>query len=378
MIKSIKKLGKVLFQNLGHQFFFLLYGKINGITKPDKEKKITIKISNLDNHNYKVYQVEGGRLYTDTINDTAIILDSKIVEGPSFQYRPVKNADVKDNIVFKKGTPRIKKKINGNVLSLLTGGAGNSNYWHWMFDVLPRIELINKILNYNKIDNFLVPSVNKKFQLESLELLDIDRKKILPSNKFRHIEVTSLLLADHPYVLNNDPSNEIQRMPKWIILWLRRKFLEKNNNLKHSTHKKIYIDRNNSNYNRSIRRKIINEEEVKSFLFENGFHPINPEFLSLRDQVNLFSNADFIIGLHGAAFANIVFSKKNTKILEIQSTGTADVIKNLAISSDLLYDRMTIKPDSEDSNNQDGYIAVSIDILKKKIIKLQQLKEHII
>ena len=159
MIKSIKKLGKVLFQNLGHQLFFLLYGKINGITKPDKEKKITIRISNLDNHNYKVYQVEGGRLYTDTINDTAIILDSKIVDGPSFQLRPVKNADVKDNIVFKKGTPRIKKKINGNVLSLLTGGAGNSNYWHWMFDVLPRLGILQKSELYKNVNYFLFPDL---------------------------------------------------------------------------------------------------------------------------------------------------------------------------------------------------------------------------
>ena len=29
------------------------------------------------------------------------------------------------------------------MLSLLTGGAGNNNYWHWLFDVLPRIELSN-------------------------------------------------------------------------------------------------------------------------------------------------------------------------------------------------------------------------------------------
>ena len=374
MIKIIKKLGKILFQNLGHQLFFFLYGRINGISETNKEKKLSVRTSYLDNHNYKVYQVECGRLYTDTINDTAVIIDNKIVEGPSFQFRPVKNADVKDNIVFKKGTPRIKKNVNGTVLSLLTGGAGNSNYWHWMFDVLPRIEIANKILTYQKIDNFLVPSVKKKFQFESLDLLDIDRKKILPSNIFRHIEATFLLLVDHPYVLNNDPSTEIQQIPKWIIQWLRLKFLVKNNILKSSTHKKIYIERNNLDNNRSIRRKIINEDEVKSVLLKNGFHPIKPEILSFNEQVNIFSNADFIIGLHGAAFANMVFSKKNTKILEIQSTGTANVIRNLAISSDLLYDCITIKPDSEDSNNQDGYMAVSIDILKKKITKLEQLK----
>lgn len=370
MIKTIKKIGQVLFQSLGHQLFFFLYGKIKGISDPNKEKKLSIRISNLDSHNYKVYQVDGGRLYTDTINDTAVIVDNKIINGPSFQYRPVKNANIEDNIVFKKGTPRIKKNINGSVLSLLTGGAGNSNYWHWMFDVLPRIELANKILDYQKIDNFLVPSVEKKFQFESLDLLDIDREKILPSNKFRHIEATSLLAVDHPYVLNNNPSTEIQQIPKWIIQWLRRKFLAKNTFSKSSTYKKIYIERNNLNDNRFTRRKIINENEVKSVLLKNGFRSIKPEGLSFSEQINVFSNAEFIIGLHGAAFANIVFSRKNIKILEIQSTGTADVIKNLAISNDLSYDRMTIKPDSEDSNNQDGHMLVSTDILKKKITKL--------
>ena len=120
MIKNIKKLGKFLFQTLGHQLFFFLYGRINGISEPNEEKRISVRTSNLDNHNYKVYQVRGGRLYTDTINDTAVIVNNKIVEGPSFQYRIVKNTDVKDNIVFEKGTPRIKKNINGNVLSLLT------------------------------------------------------------------------------------------------------------------------------------------------------------------------------------------------------------------------------------------------------------------
>ena len=43
--------------------------------------------------------------------------------------------EVDKNIVFSKGTPRFKKRIKGNLFSLLTGGAGNHNYWHWMFDV---------------------------------------------------------------------------------------------------------------------------------------------------------------------------------------------------------------------------------------------------
>ena len=47
------------------------------------------------------------------------------------------------------------KKIKGVVLSS-TGGAGNDNYFHWMFDVLPRIAIYQKIFDISDIDYFLL------------------------------------------------------------------------------------------------------------------------------------------------------------------------------------------------------------------------------
>ena len=47
--------------------------------------------------------------YTDRIQDTALILNNYIIDGPSHQLRPVNNVSVDQNIVFKKGTPRFKK-----------------------------------------------------------------------------------------------------------------------------------------------------------------------------------------------------------------------------------------------------------------------------
>ena len=46
----------------------------------------------------------------------------------------------------------LKKKVDGNVLSLLTGGGGNENYWHWLFDVLPRIKIVSEVYNISEID----------------------------------------------------------------------------------------------------------------------------------------------------------------------------------------------------------------------------------
>ena len=43
------------------------------------------------------------------------------------------------------GTPNFKKKINGNVLSLLSGGAARDNFTHWFTDVIPRVILFKEI-----------------------------------------------------------------------------------------------------------------------------------------------------------------------------------------------------------------------------------------
>ena len=64
--------------------------------------------------------------------------------------------------------------------SLLTGGAGNNNYWHWLFDVLPRIKIINNVIDVNNID-FFCYQIQKRFQEESLNLMNIPKKDYLVS-----------------------------------------------------------------------------------------------------------------------------------------------------------------------------------------------------
>ena len=54
------------------------------------------------------------------------------------------------NIVLKKVLPGLKK-ISGKVFSLLTGGAGNNNYFHWLFDVLPRLKILENTIDLKKL-----------------------------------------------------------------------------------------------------------------------------------------------------------------------------------------------------------------------------------
>ena len=56
-------------------------------------------------------------------------------------------------------------------MSLLTGGGGNENYWHWLFDVLPRLKIVKDKFKLEEIDFFLFPETNQRYQVESLDIL---------------------------------------------------------------------------------------------------------------------------------------------------------------------------------------------------------------
>ena len=62
------------------------------------------------------------------------------------------------------------EKITGKV-ALLSGLAGHV-YYHWMFDILPRLELIRRSeIKLKEIDWFVVNSLSKPYQQETLRLL---------------------------------------------------------------------------------------------------------------------------------------------------------------------------------------------------------------
>ena len=204
---NIKKTLKNLFKQAGYSFFKIIYGNIQKIIYPHEDKRIkedSVKIST--NTTYRIFLVNKSRIYSDTTNNLAVIIDNKLVDGPSFQYKDAKNNTSNENIVFKIGTPRIKKKFKGTVFSLLTGGAGNENYWHWLFDVLPRLEILNKVKSFKEIDYFLFPDLKQKFQDETLSIINIPREKRLSGKQYRHLEADRIITVDHPYILKNNPS----------------------------------------------------------------------------------------------------------------------------------------------------------------------------
>jgi len=369
----IKKFLQKIFKTISYSIFIIVYGKINESIDYKKSNKVTIHtVDKENNFKYKIYKILDGRLYTDRIHDTAIVVDKKIVDGPSFQQRftrdlKIYNSEVKDNVVFTKGTPRILRNIRGNVLSLLTGGGGNSNYWHWLFDVLPRLHLCSNFKNIKDIDFFLVPSLTKKFQRETLDYLNIPDHKRLSSETFRHIKTKELYITDHPYVINNDSTEDIKNIPYWIISWLKNSFLK---DAKKVEKKNVFIERNDIISNLPSQRLLLNENEVKNYLLENNYVSVKLHELNFIEQVSLFYNSKSIVGLHGSGFANTVFCESGTKVIEFRSHGAGTVIENLTKKNNLDYHSIISKSEplyKFKSPTQQGKIKISIDHLNKII-----------
>ncbi len=170
----------------------------------------------------------------------------------------------------------------------------HSNYYHWLFDVLPKISLLQRaqlpISHYYAETSF-------GFQRDSLRLLGIDQ--IIPAQDNPIISASALALATFPCR---------KGVSKWICEYLREQFQPGKGK------RRLFISRRDA----SVRR-IINEEECAPILEHFGFETIVPGQLTFEEQVAHFREAEVILAPHGAGLSNIVFAPASAKVIEIYS-----------------------------------------------------------
>lgn len=195
------------------------------------------------------------------------------------------------------------QKIDGTVAVL--SGLLNNIYFHWMFDVLPRIELLRLSgIEMTSIDYFLINSRDfLSFHKETLDVLKIPDIKRLCCYQHSHIEAARLIVPSFP--------GSIAWMPKWACVFLRSTFLSKTTE-KTEKIERIYISRENA-----TSRRVTNEKKVIRFLDKFGFKSINLETFTVMEQATLLADAKVVVASHGSGLTNVVFCRPETKIIEI-------------------------------------------------------------
>ena len=59
---------------------------------------------------------------------------------------------------------------------------------------------IKKKINLKQIEYFLFPEINNRFQIESLNALNIPLKKRVSGHKYNHIFSEKVISCDHPFI----------------------------------------------------------------------------------------------------------------------------------------------------------------------------------
>ena len=313
---KFRKFLQTLFKKTFHFLFKLLYGtiKLNNLENliNVRKKKITNIKSDIPNSkNYYSYKIFNGRVYTDYIENVAIISENNLIDEISYQQVLGKLVDASQNIVLKNGTPKIKKKFKGTVLCVLQGASGN-NYSHWILDILPKIKMYSEHYSLDDLDYIYLPKIDT-FQKETLSILGIHENKFISSEKYRHIEADELIVVDHTHYYKGTILEQNKNQPTWVVEWLRKRFL--NCEKKFDCQKFFFIDRSDSKYKHN---QIQNTTDVLDYLKKKKFVIYKLESLSFFEKIYLFKNAEIIIGVHGAGFVNTIFCKPGTKVIEIR------------------------------------------------------------
>ncbi len=201
---------------------------------------------------------------------------------------------------FGKSLPSVKLNDEKLYFSIHTPWFG---YFSWLTTYLPRLISVSE-----KYPNavLLVPEEwrDLPFVDASLQLFDNVEKKVIEHD--HHIFVKNYIFCEtRPWTSMFYPEH-IEQVRQLFFSAVENK----ENNLEPI--KRIYISRKKTN-----RRKVLNEEVIEKYLFDNDFQSICFEDYSIFDQVFLMKNAEIVVSMHGAGMTNGMFMKPNSILFEL-------------------------------------------------------------
>ncbi|WP_379748224.1 glycosyltransferase family 61 protein [Halorubrum glutamatedens] len=170
------------------------------------------------------------------------------------------------------------------------------NYYHWTAEGLVRIRLIEAYAEETgRYPTVLIPPDPPGWVDESLSIVDYD-------GEIRRWEggiaaVATLVVPTFP-----DPTSV-------ECTWLRDRMRRSVSSLDGDGSERIYVGRGDATVRRVANRdelqRVLNRYDIDTYLLSN---------LSVREQIELFSRAELIVGPHGAGLTNVVFGDDLTLV----------------------------------------------------------------
>jgi capsular polysaccharide biosynthesis protein len=253
-------------------------------------------------------------------------------------------------------------------------GNGSYNYYHWLIEILPKLQFYLELGLHDQGIKLLVPETvkeneNLSFLLTSV-LGDIEVEIVYVSYYFG-------LCVKHLYHLtpiNNILFNERKIGLTANTLHLRydslafiRSKIECDvplHDIKTSKVERIFLARKNKGV------RSYNQSEIIQLLTKYNFKIIYMEDYDIKQQIFLFKNAKYIVGASGAAWTNLIFCNRLCKAL----TWLPESIKKFPAFSTLAnfanVELTFFTTESKHYNNMHDRYIIDLDFLELQLQKL--------
>jgi capsular polysaccharide biosynthesis protein len=186
------------------------------------------------------------------------------------------------------------------------------NYGSWLFRFLPKLATLRK---YGLAERNILVCAHPVLR-EYLTLCGIPGEEIIPQdvNINRHGRAHTIYRLDHailPCLRNPHALLDPESSAFYDELRARYGVPQAN--------RRLYISRLRHSLRGQSGRVMLNESDLISRIAQLGFEIIEPETLSPRQQIEIFSSAEMVVGPAGSGMFNVVFCHPGTKVIDIES-----------------------------------------------------------
>ena len=203
------------------------------------------------------------------------------------------------------GTKELGRRVPHYAWGVVSKRRAVGNYAHFLLEMLP-MTTIGRTFAQEHDPLFVVHRVQPELQdvvFRSMRLLGIPLNRLLVPDYREPIYFNNLVivrgLTQHGSFMSPLCMDAMDEMAAPVSPGTRRK---------------LFI-RRAPGWNRG--RALLNQEQVCERLAACGFDAIDPGTMTLEQQIAAFRGADHVVGVSGAAMANIVFCKPGTRITMI-------------------------------------------------------------
>lgn len=240
--------------------------------------------------------LKGGAIWHDGHN--TVVCDSDLNEVVEHS---IGNVSLVNKLTLQKKPEYVGKR------AVLLGARGNGNYYHWLTDVLPKLEVLKKSgFAIQNEDVVIVPRISARFQLETLEKFGILERQVYQTHtNSPWITADSVTV---PYLKNTMALT----MGRWLPHFLKALLLSPEIGIFDAT-EKIFVARDPD---KKGGRRLSNYDEVIKEFKSQGFRVVFPEDYTVTQQAEIFAKARVVAAPHGAGLANIIFCQPGTKVIE--------------------------------------------------------------